>query len=106
MAVVINGSTGIATPDGTAGVPSHTGTSGSTNGMFFPTSITVAFAANGTEWMRIPSTGGVQVNSSGGGSVLLSPASTASAYTMTIPAKTGTIATTGFAVAMSIVFGG
>ena len=91
MTVVINGTVGVASPDGSASAPSYTGTSGSTNGMFFPTSTTVAFTANGTEWLRIPSTGGLQVNSSGGGSIKLSPTSTASSLTLTMPAATDTL---------------
>ena len=53
MAVVINGSTGIATPDGSAGVPSHTGSSGSTNGLYFPTATSAAISTNGVQAIAI-----------------------------------------------------
>ena len=123
MPVVINGTSGITTPNsvteqtpstttgsyyywnnGTNNVAAIAGYSDSTTAGHMEFYTTTGGAL--TEWARIPATGGFQINSSGGGSVLLSPASTASAYTLTVPAKTGTISTTGFSVAMSIVFGG
>ena len=53
MPVTISGSTGIATPDGTASAPSHTGSSGSTNGLYFPSATTAAIATNGTSAIYI-----------------------------------------------------
>jgi len=167
MAVVINGSTGIATPDGSAGVPPYTGTSGSTNGVYFPSATTAAIATNGvqaividasqnvtnnaattfkgnltcntpstttalyqywnngsvnvagiggysdsstsghlefytltsgstmTEWARIPSTGGLQLNGSTSGSSTIVLAATAGSYTWTLT-NTGVNVNVGF----------
>lgn len=105
MAVVINGTTGISTPDGSAGVPSLAGTTSSTAGVLYPAANVVAFSTNSVERLRVPSTGGLQFNGSSSGSTTIVPAAAASG-TLTLPASTGTVSTTGFAVAMSIVFGG
>lgn len=123
MTITLNGTSGITTPNSvTELTPSTTTASyyywnnGSVNvcalGGYSDSSTAghlefyTTTASTLTERARIPETGGFQISSSGGGSVLLNPASTASAYTLTLPAATGTVATTGFAVAMSIVFGG
>ena len=55
MAVTINGTTGIATPDGSAGTPPYTGASGATNGLYFPTATSAAIATNGTNAVTISS---------------------------------------------------
>ena len=67
MTVTINGTTGIAGVDGSAGTPAVQG--GDTNtGMFFPAADTAAIATGGTERMRLDSSGNLQFNS-GYGSV-------------------------------------
>lgn len=55
MPVTINGTTGIATPDGSASVPPYTGSSGATNGLFFPSATSMALASNGTVALTIDS---------------------------------------------------
>jgi hypothetical protein len=60
MTVTINGTSGIAGVDGSAGTPAIQG--GDTNtGMFFPAADTIAFAEGGTEVMRIASDGSVGI---------------------------------------------
>lgn len=105
MAVVINGTTGISTPDGSAGVPPLAGTTSSTAGVLYPAANVVAFSTTGVERLRVPATGGLQFNGSSSGGTIVQANATASG-TLTLPASTGTVSTTGFAVAMSIVFGG
>jgi hypothetical protein len=69
MPVTINGTTGVAGVDGSAGTPAIQG--GDTNtGMFFPAADTIAFAEGGTEVMRIDSSGNLLFNS-GYGSVAI-----------------------------------
>lgn len=58
------------------------------------------------EQMRVLSTSGIQINGSTSGSVKLVPAAVAGTNTLTLPASTGTVSTTGFSVAMAVVFGG
>jgi hypothetical protein len=67
MAVTINGSTGIAGVDGSAGTPAVQGADANT-GMFFPAADTIAFAEGGTEVGRFDSSANFQFNS-GYGSV-------------------------------------
>lgn len=105
MSVVINGSTGISTPDGSASVPALAGTTSSTAGVLYPAANVIAFTTSSTERLRVPSTGGLQFNGSSSGSTVIQASATASG-TLTLPASTGTVSTTGFSVAMSIVFGG
>lgn len=111
MPVVINGSTGISTPDGTAGVPSHTGTSGSTNGLYFPTATSAAISTNGLQAIAIDSSQNttckgsltVGTQSSTQGTFVLtntnvgnypttikSSNSVSAAWTMTLPISAGT----------------
>jgi len=67
MAVTINGTTGIAGVDGSAGTPAVQGADSNT-GMFFPAADTIAFAEGGTEVMRIDSSGEVtRFNTNPGG---------------------------------------
>jgi hypothetical protein len=67
MAVTINGTTGIAGVDGSAGTPAVQGADANT-GMFFPAADTIAFAEGGTEVGRFDSSANFQFNS-GYGSV-------------------------------------
>jgi len=50
--------------------------------------------------------GKVQLYGSTSGSVTIQTPAAAGSNTLTLPASTGTVSTTGFAVAMSVVFGG
>lgn len=59
MPITINGSTGVAGVDGSAGTPAVQG--GDTNtGMFFPAADTIAFAEGGVEVLRINSSAQVE----------------------------------------------
>jgi Chaperone of endosialidase len=53
MTVTINGSSGVATPLGSAGSPSTVNTSNSTTGLYFPASNTVGVATAGTNALYI-----------------------------------------------------
>jgi len=61
MPVIIDGTNGITSVDGTASVPSLTGTDTNT-GVFFPAADTIAFAEGGAEVVRIDSSGNLGVN--------------------------------------------
>ena len=67
MPITINGTTGIAGVDGSAGTPAVQGADTNT-GMFFPAADTIAFAEGGVEVMRLDSSANLQFNS-GYGSV-------------------------------------
>ena len=60
MTITINGSTGVAGINGSAGTPSVQGTDTNT-GLFYPASDTVAVSTNGTERLRIDSSGNLLV---------------------------------------------
>jgi hypothetical protein len=60
MPVTINGTSGVVSPDGSAGTPAYQGSDANT-GMFFPAADTIAFAEGGTEVMRIDSSGNVGI---------------------------------------------
>ena len=69
MTVTINGTTGIAGVDGSAGTPAIQG--GDTNtGMFFPAADTIAFSTAGTEDMRIDSSGNVGIGTASAAALL------------------------------------
>jgi hypothetical protein len=63
MAVTINGSTGIAGVDGSAGTPAVKGADANT-GMFFPAADTIAFAEGGAEVARFDSSGNFGIGTS------------------------------------------
>lgn len=63
MPITINGSTGVAGIDGSAGTPSVQGNDTNT-GVFFPAADTVALSTGGTERMRINSVGDVSIGTS------------------------------------------
>lgn len=60
MPITISGSTGIAGVDGSASTPAVQGTDTNT-GEFFPAADTIAWATNGTERMRVNSSGNVGI---------------------------------------------
>jgi len=67
MTVTINGTTGLAGVDGSAGTPAIQGADTNT-GIFFPAADTIAFSEGGVEVMRLDSSANLQFNS-GYGSV-------------------------------------
>lgn len=78
MAVTINGSTGIAGVDGSAGTPAVQGADSNT-GIFFPAADTIAFAEGGAEVARFDSSGNLLVGKTGtfpsvGAGVIIEPA--------------------------------
>jgi hypothetical protein len=60
MSITINGTTGIAGVDGSAGTPAVQGTDTNT-GMFYPAADTIAWTIGGSERMRIDSSGNLLV---------------------------------------------
>jgi hypothetical protein len=63
MTITINGTTGIAGVDGSAGTPAVQGADTNT-GIFFPAADTIAFGEGGAEVMRIDSSGNVGIGTS------------------------------------------
>jgi hypothetical protein len=104
MSLVLNGTTGISGVDGSAGTPALQGTDANT-GISYPASNVVGFNANGIEMLRV-TTSGLQYNGSSSGYVIIAAPAVAGTNTLTLPASTGTISTTGFSVAMALVLGG
>jgi hypothetical protein len=81
MTVTINGTTGIAGVDGSAGTPAVQGADSNT-GMFFPAADTVAIATGGTEAMRVDSARNVGIGTS-------SPNKSGSSRALTVNAAAG-----------------
>ena len=63
MPVTINGTTGVVSPDGSAGTPAYQGSDANT-GMFFPAADTIAFAEGGAEVARFDSSGNLGIGTS------------------------------------------
>jgi hypothetical protein len=63
MTVTINGTTGVAGVDGTAGTPSYQGNDSNT-GIFFPAADTIAFTEGGVEVARFNSSGNLGIGTS------------------------------------------
>ena len=61
MTIVLDGSSGITAPGGTAAAPSITTTGDVNTGIFFPAADTIAFSEGGAEAMRIDSSGNVGI---------------------------------------------
>lgn len=61
MSLILSGTDGLSDVDGSASTPAIRGTDTNT-GMFFPAADTLALGTNGTERMRITSTGNVGIN--------------------------------------------
>jgi hypothetical protein len=53
MAIVLNGTTGIAVPLGSASSPAETNTTSATTGIYYPTSTTLGLSTNGTNAVTI-----------------------------------------------------
>ena len=75
MAITINGTTGIAGVDGSAGTPAVQGSDTNT-GVFFPAADTIAFAEGGAEVARFDSSGNLLVGTTTTGSTGVSLNST------------------------------
>jgi len=61
MSITLNGTSGISTPDGSAGTPAVKGTTSATAGIEFPAANTVAITTSSTEAMRVDSSGNVGI---------------------------------------------
>jgi len=61
MTIVLDGSSGITAPGGTAAAPSITTTGDVNTGIFFPAADTIAFTEGGTESIRIDSSGNLGI---------------------------------------------
>lgn len=97
MPVTINGTTGIAGVDGSAGTPAVQGSDTNT-GVYFPTADTISASTGGTERMRIDSSGNVGIGTASPGSKLTVYGASGAGINIT-NATTGTGATNGFQLA-------
>ena len=96
MPVTISGSNGITSVNGASGTPSITGTDTDT-GVFFPEDNTLSMSTNGVERIRINSSGNVGIGTT-------SPTAKLDVVG-DIKTNGASVATTGKAIAMAIVFG-
>ncbi len=95
MPVTINGTTGIAGPDGSAATPSLAGADTNT-GVFFPAADTVAIATGGTEAVRVDSSRNVGIGTSSPDAKLdVTSIGTAAAYTVTAVIQDGNYPASG-----------
>lgn len=104
--LVIGGGAGVAPSTTTtgAGILTFLGTPSSAN---LASAVTDETGSGSLVFATSPTLATPRVAGSSTGYTTLASANTgASNYTLTLPASTGTVATTGFSVAMSIVFGG
>ena len=92
MTLVLNGTTGVSSVDGSASTPAIQGNDTNT-GVFFPAADTVAIATNGSERARVDSSGNVGIGTSSPGgklSVIGSSSATLGSLTQfTIPGGQG-----------------
>jgi len=70
MTIVLDGSSGITAPGGTAAAPSITTTGDVNTGIFFPAADTIAFSEGGVESMRIDSSANVGIGTATPGAKL------------------------------------
>ena len=94
MAIVLNGTTGIALPLGSASAPAETNTTSGTTGIYYPTSTTLGLSTNGTNAVYIDASQNVGIGTSSpiqnGIFSVLSSASTAG-FRTTAPAGSGIV---------------
>lgn len=103
MPVTINGTTGVAGVDGSAGTPAVQGSDTNT-GMFFPAADTIAFSTAGSEDLRIGPSGQIGIagaNYGTSGQVLTSGGSSASPSWSDIPAPAALSTASGSAPSYS-----
>ena len=91
MSVVINGSTGIQNPLGSASAPAESNTSNSNTGAYFPTGTTYAVATAGTNALYIDASQNVGIGTTSPNSKLqvVSSTSNATALSVTNSSATG-----------------
>jgi hypothetical protein len=110
MAISINGTTGIAGVDGSAGTPAVQGSDTNT-GVFFPAADTIAFAEGGAEVMRIDSSGNVLVTNvavlgygTGAGGTVTQATNKSTAVTLNKPCGLITMNSAALAAGASVSF--
>lgn len=94
MPITINGSTGVAGIDGSAGTPSVQGADTNT-GVFFPAADTVALSTGGTERMRVNSSGDMSIGTTSADGKVLVERAAASAGWIVNAKSTGVVNTSG-----------
>jgi hypothetical protein len=112
MAVTINGTTGVATPLGSASAPADSNTTNSNTGLYFPTGTSAAIATNGVAALSIDAsqnvTGAAAVSDSVGNLRTIPINSQSTGYTLvaTDNGKFISITTGGVTVPQSIFSAG